>query len=204
MLPECLFSYMTWWASAQPSKGKTLPSTGWIFFSTMSWFARLASYALQKCEPRIVFCRIQRYRTSKSRLNPDVAPQITILPKVLASSTLAGNVSCPTCSKTMSASPPFHISRRALPSRLVSEIRFFSCSGVSPARRAKSNSFRLTAPTAPRSITSFFFSSLDTIPIAFAPTSLQSWTAKQPKPPAAPHTSTLSPAFIWHLSTSIR
>lgn len=42
MFPECLFSCITWCASAHPSKGKTFPMTGWIFFSMTSLFARFA------------------------------------------------------------------------------------------------------------------------------------------------------------------
>ena len=65
---------------------------------------------------------------------PDVAPQITTVPNGLTTSTEVGNVARPTCSKTMSGSPP-SFSFTSLQKRRDSLKRAFSSSGVSSPRR---------------------------------------------------------------------
>src|SRR3954447_21790605 len=60
ILPRCLFSWRSWWASATPSNPITRQSTGRIFPPAISSFARQHSYALAKWEPMICFWRIHR------------------------------------------------------------------------------------------------------------------------------------------------
>ena len=60
ILPRCLLSFISWWASGTPSKPIVRQSTGRILFSSMSSLAFMHSYALAKCEPMICFWRIHR------------------------------------------------------------------------------------------------------------------------------------------------
>src|SRR5919204_1829240 len=60
ILPRCLLSFMSWCASATPSKPIVRQSTGRIRPRSMSSLALLHSYALAKCEPSISFWRIHR------------------------------------------------------------------------------------------------------------------------------------------------
>src|SRR4029453_13963021 len=52
ILPRCLFSWSSWWASATPSKPITRQSTGWILPSAISWLARMPSWGLGVGEVR--------------------------------------------------------------------------------------------------------------------------------------------------------
>src|SRR4051812_46855844 len=60
IFPQCLFSCMSWWASATCSKPIVRQSTGRTLPCSMSSFAFVHSHALAKCEPRISFWRIHR------------------------------------------------------------------------------------------------------------------------------------------------
>ncbi len=60
ILPRCLFSSISWCASATPSKLSVRHSTGRIWPDSISSLAFVHSYALAKCEPRISFWRIHR------------------------------------------------------------------------------------------------------------------------------------------------
>ena len=93
-----------------------------------------------------------------------MAPQITIVPKVLQTNTLVKNVAWPTCSKTTSTSRPPVAARIALPKRLISS-RIRSPVSGSLSR----NSRRSITAVAPSSRTSSILSSEETTAIAFAP-----------------------------------
>jgi hypothetical protein len=61
-----------------------------------------------------------------------------------------------------------------------------------------SKSFRLMYPTAPSRVANSPFSSLLTTAIGRPPAFATSWTASEPRPPLAPHTSTASPgSTVW-------
>src|SRR4051812_49171369 len=60
IFPQCLFSCMSWWASATWSKPIVRQSTGRTLPCSMSSLAFVHSHALAKCEPRISFWRIHR------------------------------------------------------------------------------------------------------------------------------------------------
>src|ERR1700750_2915784 len=104
-----------------------------------------------------------------------------------------GKVDSPGCSNTMSTSLPLPVmSQIALPNLRASLVQLSYSAvptwGIAPQHL---KSLRLMTPLAPSDSTkSRLLSSLMT-PIAFAPDTAQSCTAKEPRPPDAPHTSTL-------------
>src|ERR1700743_1709858 len=104
-----------------------------------------------------------------------------------------GNVDSPGCSNTMSTSLPLPVmSQIALPNLRASFVQASYSGeptlGIAPQQW---KSLRLSTPLAPSESTkSRLLSSLIT-PMALAPDTAQSCTANDPKPPDAPHTSTL-------------
>src|SRR5258706_2414369 len=104
-----------------------------------------------------------------------------------------GKVDSPGCSNTMSTSLPFPVtSQIALPNLRASLVQV-SYSGVPTLGIAPQQLkfLRLMTPLAPSDMTnSRLLSSLMT-PMALAPDTAQSCTAKEPSPPEAPHTRTL-------------
>src|SRR4029077_2406726 len=134
ILPRCLFSSISWWASATPSKPSVRHRTGRIWPLSISSFAFVHSYALAKCDPRISFWRIHRYATLKSRSRPVVPAQMTTLPNDLTVNTDVGKVALPTCSKTMSGASPSTSLTRLANARETPK-RAFSSSALSPPLR---------------------------------------------------------------------
>src|SRR5689334_24024149 len=104
-----------------------------------------------------------------------------------------GKVDSPGCSNTKSTSLPLPVmSQIALPNLRASLVHA-SYSGVLTVGICPQHlKFeRLMTPLAPRLMTKSVFESSELMPIAFAPDTAQSCTAKEPRPPDAPHTSTL-------------
>src|SRR5688572_17325729 len=104
-----------------------------------------------------------------------------------------GKVASPGCSNTMSTSLPLPVmSQIALPNLRASLVQL-SYSGVLTLGIWPQHlkSLRLTTPLAPSDITNSRLLSSEMTPIALAPETAQSWMAKEPRPPEAPHTSTL-------------
>src|ERR1700744_347360 len=126
-------------------------------------------------------------------LKPVVPAQNTTMPPRFTTRHETGNVDSPGCSNTISTSLPLLVMYQlALPNLRASFVHA-SYSGVLTVGIWPQHlkSLRLRTPLAPSDNTkSRLLSSLMT-PMALAPDTAQSCTAKEPRPPEAPHTSTL-------------
>ena len=141
------------------------------------------------------FCRIQTKRASKVRLKPVVPAQKTTMPPRFATMQETGKVASPGCSKTTSGSTPLPVmSQIALPNFRASFMNSLNSGeftfGSWPQQL---KSLRLMTPFAPIDMTKSCFDGSEMTPIAWAPAVAQSWTAKEPRPPDAPQTSTFWP-----------
>src|SRR6185503_11786934 len=116
------------------------------------------------------FWRIQTYRASKVRLNPEVPAQNTTMPPRFTTRHETGKVASPGCSNTISTSRLPVIFQIALPKLRASLVHSLYSGvptfGICPQHL---NSLRLIAPLAPRLKTYSIFDSSETTAIAFAP-----------------------------------
>src|SRR5215467_6178303 len=126
-------------------------------------------------------------------LYPVVPAQNTTMPPRLTTRHDTGNVCSPGCSNTVSTSCLPVISQIALPNLRAcftqpsySAVPTF---GIWPQHL---NSVRLMTPLAPRSSTYWRLLSSEMTPMALAPDAAHSCRPNTPRPPDAPHTSTLS------------
>src|ERR1700749_3362797 len=126
-------------------------------------------------------------------LKPVVPAQNTTMPPRLTTRHDTGKVDSPGCSNTMSTSLPLPVmSQIALPNLRASLVQA-SYSGVPTWGMAPQHlkSLRLMTPLAPSDSTKSRLLSSLMPPTALAPDTAQSGTANEPRPPEAPHTSTL-------------
>src|ERR1700726_2057296 len=129
-------------------------------------------------------------------LKPEVPAQNTTMPPRLTTRHDTGNVCSPGCSNTVSTSCLPVMSQIALPN-LRASFTQVSYSGVPTLGIGPQHlkSLRLTTPLAPSSSTYWRLLSSEMTPIAFAPEAAHSCRPNTPRPPEAPHTSTLSPGL---------
>src|SRR5271166_3222457 len=126
-------------------------------------------------------------------LYPDVPAQNTTMPPRFTTRHETGNVDSPGCSKTKSTSLPLPVmSQIALPNLRASFVQA-SYSGVPTCGIApqQAKSLRLITPLAPSESTNSRLDSSEITPMALAPDTAQSCTAKEPSPPLAPQISAL-------------
>src|SRR5712691_1816292 len=126
---------------------------------------------------------------------PEVPAQMTTMPPRSQTKFDVGIVSCPGCSNTIRGlffSPT--ASQTAFPNSFAPANQSF-LSGESQAGGTPQcvKCVRLTYPTAPSDTQYSPFASDDTTATARPPACLTSWIAREPRPPAPPHTSTTSP-----------
>src|SRR4030042_5454073 len=129
------------------------------------------------------------------RLYPVVPAQKPTMPPRFTTKQETGKVASPGCSNTQSTFTPLPVvSQIALPKPRTSFAQA-SCSGVPTFGICPQHLklLRLITPLAPSDMTYSRFSSSETTPMALAPAVAHSCPAIEPRPPDAPHTSTLWP-----------
>src|SRR5665213_110395 len=129
-------------------------------------------------------------------LKPVVPAQNTTIPPRFTTIDETGKVASPGCSNTISTSRLPVMSQIALPKRRASfDQSLYSAELTCGSWPQQLNSLRLIAPLAPRLKTYSIFDSSETTAIALAPDAATSCKPNTPRPPEAPHTSTLSPGL---------
>src|SRR3972149_8895195 len=117
------------------------------------------------------------------------------MPPRFTMNTDTGKVDGPGCSNTQSTLLPLPVTSQIAAPNLRALLNQASYSGVPTLGSSPQQSkfLRLITPRAPSCMTKSRLSSSETTPTALAPEVAHSCTAIDPRPPEAPHTSTLWP-----------